>query len=390
MKYANYIESQYRDLLVKQLINPEFDELYESIEHKKLREILSSLHKQLVDLFKLMNDRLPTKDHSAHFWADPSRDLIFAIDMALGLYRSLKNSSFAIEIDSYYLDLLRKCQGFLSSSGGSPIPENMDKIDLYYTLPIFLSSETQIISRSGLESFQNLKLIGQGSYAKVFKFKDDFYKKYFVLKRAKSDLNEKEIERFKLEFEEMNKLKSPYIVEVYSFYDSKKEYLMEYMDTSLDKYISKNNGTLTISERRSISLQILKAFSYLRDKNLLHRDISPNNILIKEYEDTIVVKISDFGLVKLPNSELTSMNTELKGYFNDPELATEGFSNYRFVHEVYALTKLLFFVLTGKTNVSKIKDDNIKKYVEKGLNPDKSKRYKSIDEIRDAVLKCYE
>lgn len=36
-----------------------------------------------------------------------------------------------------------------------------------------------------------LKIIGEGSYAKVFKYKDDFYDKYFVLKRAKNDLDKK-------------------------------------------------------------------------------------------------------------------------------------------------------------------------------------------------------
>ena len=44
------------------------------------------------------------------------------------------------------------------------------------------------------------------------------------------------------------------------------------------------------------------------------------NILIKEYDDTLVVKLSDFGLVKIPDSTLTTVNTEFKGYFNDPAL----------------------------------------------------------------------
>jgi serine/threonine protein kinase len=42
-------------------------------------------------------------------------------------------------------------------------------------------------------NFIELKLIGEGSYAKVFKYIDDYYKKKFVLKRANKNLTVKVI-----------------------------------------------------------------------------------------------------------------------------------------------------------------------------------------------------
>jgi len=48
-----------------------------------------------------------------------------------------------------------------------------------------------------------LKFIGEGSYANVYKYKDPFYKNFFVVKRAKDNLNAKEIERFQREFNAM-------------------------------------------------------------------------------------------------------------------------------------------------------------------------------------------
>src|SRR5690625_348014 len=44
---------------------------------------------------------------------------------------------------------------------------------------------------------------------------------------------------------------------------------------------------------------------------------------------------------------MTSIDSDIKGYFNDPVLVTEGFSNYDLAHEIYALTRILFFILTG-------------------------------------------
>ena len=384
MNIENYIESQYRELLSCSQINAEYSDLYKSFRNQKLREILMTLHHDLVGLFRTMNERLPTGEHEAHFWAEPSRDLIKRIEIIFSLVSSLKETPLAFQIDPYYLDLLTRCRDFLSSSGGSSLPPNMAKVELYYTLPIFLPLSSITISHKQQDFTFDLKLIGSGSYANVYKYKDTFYNRPFILKRAKKELTDKEIARFKREFDVMNDLSSPYILEVYCYNPDKNEYIMEYMDYTLDGYIAAHNSTLTIIQRKGIAQQILRAFDYLHSKGHLHRDISPKNILIKEYDDTLVVKLSDFGLVKIPDSTLTTVNTEFKGYFNDPALVVEGFNTYGIVHETYALTRVIYFVMTGKTNTEKIANQNLRAFVERGLNPDKTKRFQNIRDMISA------
>lgn len=384
MNIENYIESQYRELLLCSQINAEYSDLYKSFRNQKLREILMTLHHDLVGLFRTMNERLPTGEHEAHFWAEPSRDLIKRIEIIFSLVSSLKETPLAFQIDPYYLDLLTRCRDFLSSSGGSSLPPNMAKVELYYTLPIFLPLSSITISHKQQDFTFDLKLIGSGSYANVYKYKDTFYNRPFILKRAKKELTDKEVARFKREFDVMNDLSSPYILEVYCYNPDKNEYIMEYMDYTLDGYIAAHNSTLTIVQRKGIAQQRLRAFDYLHSKGHLHRDISPKNILIKEYDDTLVVKLSDFGLVKIPDSTLTTVNTEFKGYFNDPALVVEGFNTYGIVHETYALTRVIYFVMTGKTNTEKITNQNLRAFVEKGLNPDKIKRFQNIRDMISA------
>lgn len=384
MNIENYIESQYRELLSCSQINAEYSDLYKSFRNQKLREILMTLHHDLVGLFRTMNERLPTGEHEAHFWAEPSRDLIKRIEIIFSLVSSLKETPLAFQIDPYYLDLLTRCRDFLSSSGGSSLPPNMAKVKLYYTLPVFLPLSSITISHKQQDFTFDLKLIGSGSYANVYKYKDTFYNRPFILKRAKKELTDKEVARFKREFDVMNDLSSPYILEVYCYNPDKNEYIMEYMDYTLDGYIAAHNSTLTIVQRKEIAQQILRAFDYLHSKGHLHRDISPKNILIKEYDDTLVVKLSDFGLVKIPDSTLTAVNTEFKGYFNDPALVVEGFNTYGIVHETYALTRVIYFVMTGKTNTEKITNQNLRAFVEKGLNPDKIKRFQNIRDMISA------
>ena len=385
MNIENYLEAQYRELLSNSSLNAEFSELYSGIEHQKLKEMLSTLHYDFISLFRTMNERLPTNEYEAHFWADPSRKLIKTIEITLGIYNALKNDKLAFEINEYYFTLIKKCRDFLSNSGGSTLPPHMEKIELYYTIPIFVPNSTITVENPQTALSFSLKQIGSGSYANVFKYKDTFYDRYFVVKRAKKELTEKELDRFKREFDEMKEFSSPYILEVYQYDIEKKEYYMEYMDYTLDSFIQKNNSSLSMITRKNIANQILRAFDYIHSKDRLHRDISPKNILLKEYHDTIVVKIADFGLVKVPNSSLTSVNTEFKGYFNDPSLVVDGFDTYNMQHETYALTRIVYYVLTGKTNVDAISNVTLHEFVNRGLNSDKSKRFQSVAEMVQAI-----
>ena len=122
----------------------------------------------------------------------------------------------------------------------------------------------------------------------------------------------------------MKKINSPYVVEVYNYDKEKQQYVMDDLDYSLLEFLQTKRNSLQKDKLFGIVLQILKAFEYLHSKEILHRDISPNNILIQFYEDVIVAKISDFGLVKIPNSYHTSKMTEFKGCLNDPKLKTDG------------------------------------------------------------------
>jgi len=95
----------------------------------------------------------------------------------------------------------------------------------------------------------------------------------------------------------------------------------------------------------------------------------------------MVVKIADFGLVKIPDSSLTTVNTEFKGYFNDPSLILDGFDTYNTLHETFALTRIIYYVLTGKTNTDNISNHKLQAFVQKGLSPDKSKRFQNVNEV---------
>lgn len=384
MNIDNYLEGVYRKIAYCE--SDEYGWLYKGFNNDKIQIIFSTLHNLINKCYEKMNNRLPTEDNVSYYWAAESRDLIFAIELINDLQDKLKNTESAFELDEYYEEILEKCKSFLKK-GGSTIPSFMDQVVVYYSIAIFIKKDIVKIESDVTHNYYNLKLIGEGSYAKVFKYYDQFYNKKFALKRALPNLDEKEVKRFKQEFEQLHSLSHPYIIEVYRYDEVNNEYIMEYLDMTLEQYIQANNTKLSLKSRKRICFQILSAFNYIHSKGLLHRDISPKNILIKQHDGLIVAKVSDFGLVKVPNSQLTTADTEFKGYFNDPQLKLEGFSNYSMVHEIYALTYLMYYVLTGRTNISDIDNLEIDKFVKKGLASNTSERYANVNEMIDVIRK---
>lgn len=292
----------------------------------------------------------------------------------------LKNSAYSFELDNEYNEFLNECKKFIVTSGGSTIPDNLNHIRIKEYEPIFFLTKS-VKTATSQEKRYPLTIIGTGSYAKVFKYYDEFYNTPIVIKRANKDLTSKEVERFKREFKIMKELNSPYILKVYRYDDENNEYYAEYVDETLCDFIAKNNNKLSNEKRKNLAYQIFKAFKYIHSKGLLHRDISLTNVLIKHYDNSDIIKISDFGLVKEKDSTLTSLDSEIKGSLNDSNLAIIGFGNYSMPYETYALTRLILFVMTGKTNIEKVTDTKIRTFVNKGTNGNVNYRYQSIDDM---------
>ena len=383
-----FIEQKYDRLHFSEVLRTE--PLYNGFcsSNKRFEKILAIMHQELNRLFQFMYSKLRT---NAHYNAAESRELLEYIKLYEDMNYVLKETKYAFEINDDYKQLIDCSHTFLQESGGSPIPRDLPQIELLDYEPIFTMRQSISIpapSTTETRRYQ-IKLIGEGSYAQVFKYKDDFYHKNFVIKRAKRDLTPKELDRFRREYEVMRELHSPYILEVYQYDEAKNEYYAECADETLYKFIT-HHSDLELSKRKSISYQIFKGLSYVHSKGYLHRDLSLTNILLVHYDDgSCIVKLSDFGLVKEPDSTLTSLDSEIKGSLNDSNLRVVGFSNFSMVYETYALTRVILFVMTGLQNIERIRDEKTRRFVLKGIAPDTRNRYQSVDELKAAFMETF-
>jgi serine/threonine protein kinase len=154
---------------------------------------------------------------------------------------------------------------------------------------------------------------------------------------------------------------------------------MEFCDETLREYIGKRNNNLRFATRKRITLQFLYGISYIHDQNLLHRDLSLQNVLLKVYASkAVLVKLSDFGLAKDHASDFTCTKTDMRGTIRDPTLAS--FKEYDVLNEVYSIGWVLSYIFTGKESLPRA-DDDINRIVRKCTTDDIGQRYPDVRAI---------
>ncbi|MDJ0358408.1 hypothetical protein [Paenarthrobacter sp. PH39-S1] len=88
----------------------------------------------------------------------------------------------------------------------------------------------------------------------------------------------------------------------------------------------------------------------------------------------VLVKLSDFGLVKDQASLFTRTQTEMRGTIRDPQL--HNFKDYGVLNEMYSVGWVLSYIFTGRDALS-TGTDKASRIVQKCTAPDLTQRYSS-------------
>ncbi len=102
-------------------------------------------------------------------------------------------------------------------------------------------------------------------------------------------------------------------------------------------------------------VQAAMGLAYLKERNILHRDLSPNNIFVTIQDDRRLVKILDFGVAKIlqegSGGELTQTGEFLgKLAYASHELLTFGHIDFR--SDIYSLGVIYFRLLTKRRPIN--------------------------------------
>ena len=193
------------------------------------------------------------------------------------------------------------------------------------------------------------RLIGEGGMANVYLAHDTILDRKVAVKVLRGDLagDDKFVRRFQREALNASSLSHPNIVEIYDVDEEDGNFfiVMEYIEGKTLKQLIRRRGVLTLPETIDIMLQLMDALAVAHDSYIIHRDIKPQNIMIKE---SGLVKITDFGIAMALNSvELTQTNSVMGSvHYLPPEQASGKGSTIR--SDIYSLGIMMYEMLTGK------------------------------------------
>ncbi|AET40681.1 uncharacterized protein Ecym_6301 [Eremothecium cymbalariae DBVPG len=221
---------------------------------------------------------------------------------------------------------------------------------------------------SGTESI----VVGKGSTCSVECFNKNG-QSYAVKRASMEDPSEhyNDVLRAMLEKEYaiLSELMCPNIVCVMELQSVNNLFVMEYIPFSLYK-IMKMELKPSLEERRCFMVQLIQGVAYLREHDVVHRDLKLENIMLSP--DCHGIKIVDFGnAVKLEPGK--NICHGLGG--SEPLMAPEVFSllSYKgFAVDIWSLGIIMFLLFndTGKLKfpwkVAKLTDETFKEFVESG------------------------
>jgi len=207
---------------------------------------------------------------------------------------------------------------------------------------------TAPVSAPRLDSFKMIKVIGKGSFGKVFLVREKQTNEMFALKVLKKDniIKRNQVEHTKTERSVLGYVTHPFIVGLNMAFQSKDK-LYFVLDYCAGGELFFHLGKVgKFSEQRACfyAAEITLAIDYVHDLDIVYRDLKPENVLLDSRGH---VRLTDFGLSK---EGISKSSSGANSFCGTPEyLAPEILNRQGHGRAVdwWSLGALLYEMLTG-------------------------------------------
>ncbi|MDM3849607.1 MAG: serine/threonine-protein kinase [Aphanizomenon gracile PMC627.10] len=239
------------------------------------------------------------------------------------------------------------------------------------------------------------RAIGGGGFGETYLAEDTEENRLVVIKTLNREQREKpdfaEIQKkFRKEALDLSKCYHPHIVQVYDNFpeDGLWAIVMEHIDgDDLAAYVENyttENGYLSQTEALRYIDQIGQALECVHERKLLHRDVKPNNILLRrESKEAVLI---DFGLAReFQPGKIKSMTAMITfGYAPIEQYERRG--DFGYYTDVYALAATLYSLLTNRVPIPA----NYRAEEDVKLSPPQKFNQNISDKVNAAILKGME
>jgi calcium-dependent protein kinase len=257
---------------------------------------------------------------------------------------------------------------------------------------------TIIEENSGLpaQKYKVISKLGDGSYGTVYLAVNIITKQNVAMKKI-NKVKENEIDdmEIKNEIEILKKLDHPNIVKIIEFYSTPKAYYIITDFCACGELYNQIKHQYTEGQLAVLFYQVFSGLYYLHTKNIVHRDLKLENILISEIEKDnntnekyFWVKIIDFGTAKIFEKNKNEKAVVGSSYYIAPEVLHK---NYNEKCDTWSVGVILYMLIVGRAPFDGQNDEEIIENIEKGeFNSKHKKLLNSSAEVQDLVKKLLE
>lgn len=205
------------------------------------------------------------------------------------------------------------------------------------------------------ERFEIVSVLGRGSMGTVYKARHIGLGRIVALKVLHAQLIAEKAKqaRFRMEAQAVSALNHPYVVSVYDFgiAQSGQPYMaMEFLDGPTLAQIIRSERRLKPERAVAIMLQACDALAHAHSQGVVHRDVKPSNLILLKVDSLEVLKIVDFGIAKLLDSESAQQLTQTGETIGSPLYMSPEQVMGRKIDprtDIFSLACVLYEVLTG-------------------------------------------
>ncbi len=230
-----------------------------------------------------------------------------------------------------------------------PRPERIFQI-VAPSLPSNFPPLKTLDTRSNEDRYRLIEAIGSGGMADVYLAYDEVLERdvaFKILHRKYAD-DKESIERFRREARSAASLAHTNIVSVHDRgeTDEGSYYMvMEYMPGGTLEDLIEQEGPLPPQRAVAIAIQTAQALQVAHEREVIHRDIKPQNILLS---NTGEAKVADFGIARVASATTVTQAGAILGtlHYMSPEQALGNPATPQ--SDLYSLGVVLYQMLTGE------------------------------------------
>lgn len=265
-----------------------------------------------------------------------------------------------------------------------------------------------------LDKYEIKKTVAKGAMGAVFKAEIIDTKEIVALKVPLPGFDQElsSLQRFQQAEKIQCILGHPNIVKAFKpLHEKSSPYMiMEYVDGPSLEYLINQNRRLSIEDAASYTIQMCSVLDYLRQKNVIHHDIKPSNIVINMQKQ---LKLTDFGIAfcKGLEAEIWASLVSIGGtlaYMAPEKIRDHALNDYR--SDIYSLGVLMYHMFTGKLPFNGSTEEvigaqitqnflspsvlnpqitpSIERVILKAMSPNPNERYQDVRALKEDLEKA--